>query len=114
MIRYLTIPLCLFLFLSCALSEKATRFNGMPTPDGKPDHYQKTTTFGLNLLIIYPLRRNAEFAESLESFSEAVKKNKGSKFRIIQKESTKWAFLLPPFTFILTPVVTELVGEVYE
>ncbi|BDA78477.1 hypothetical protein LPTSP3_g14070 [Leptospira kobayashii] len=113
MIRYLIVPI-LFLVFNCAISEKATRFNGMPTSEAKPDHYLKTTSFGLNVFIFIPVKRNAEFPESLETFSDFAKKNKGNKFRLIQKETTKWAFLLPPFSFILTPVVTELVGEVYD
>ncbi|TGN13431.1 hypothetical protein [Leptospira ilyithenensis] len=113
MIRYLIVPI-LFLVFNCAISEKATRFNGMPTSEAKPDHYLKTTSFGLNLLIFIPVRRNAEFPESLEAFSEFVKKNKGNKFRLIQKETTKWAFIFPPISFLFTPVVTELVGEVYD
>mgnify|MGYP007080254322 CR=1 FL=1 len=112
--KYYLILLTVFIFSQCATSEKATRFNGMGTHEAKPEHYLRTTTYGLNVLIFFPIRRNAEFTESLETFSEVAKKNKGSRFRLIQKESTKWAFILPPFTFLLTPVVTELVGEVYD
>ncbi len=107
------LTILIFVF-NCATSEKATRFNGMPAGEGKPDHYLRTTSYGLNALIIFPIKRNAEFPEALETFSDYAKKNKGTKFRIIQKETTKWAFILPPFSFLLTPVVTELVGEVYD
>ncbi|GBF49374.1 hypothetical protein LPTSP4_08850 [Leptospira ryugenii] len=86
----------------------------MPAVTEKPDHYLRTTSYGLNVFVFFPLRRNAEFPEALESFSEIAKKNKGSKFRLIQKETTKWALLLPPISLVLTPVVTELVGEVYD
>jgi hypothetical protein len=107
----------LFLFalvFNCTTSEKATRFNGMPTAEAKPDHYLRTTSYGLNALVFIPIRRNAEFPEALESFSDIARKNKGSKFRIIQKETSKWFLILPPFSFIVTPVITEIVGEVYE
>jgi hypothetical protein len=110
--------ICLLLILpqvfNCATSEKATRFNGLTTESGKPDHYLRTTSYGLNLLVIFPIKRNAEFPEAVEYFSDVAKKNKGSKIRIIQKETSKWFLVFPPISFFLTPVITEIVGEVYD
>jgi hypothetical protein len=101
-------------FGNCVSHQKAEKFSGLPTPQGKPKYYQSTFTIGMNLLIIIPSIRNSEFPETVQAFAENVKKEKGSKFQIIQKETTKWVFVLPPITFIFTPVTTEVVGEVYE
>jgi hypothetical protein len=86
----------------------------MGTPEAKPDHYLRTTSYGLNVLVFIPIKRNAEFPEALETFSDFAKKNKGTRFRVIQKDTSRWFLLFPPFSFIVTPVVTEILGEVYD
>jgi hypothetical protein len=108
------ILIALLFFMNCVTSDTATKFNNLSTPVGKPKTYLSVTTIGLNFLIVVPWIRKAEFSESIEEFSKHAKEMKATKINIIQKETTKWALLLPPFTFVLTPVVTEITGEVYE
>jgi hypothetical protein len=112
--KKIILVLLTLLSINCVTHQKAEKFSGLPTPDGKPKYYQSTFSIGMNLFVIIPSIRHSEFPESVQAFAENVKKEKGSKFQIIQKESTKWAFILPPVSFIFTPVTTELVGEVYE
>ncbi|MCB1159056.1 MAG: hypothetical protein H7A25_20890 [Leptospiraceae bacterium] len=108
--------LILSLFLiNCSISNKAIRTNSLSTPEGKPKYYQSTLNVGIHLVFgIYPVWGDANFEETLNQFTLYAQKNKASKIRLIQKETTKWVYILPPLSFLVSPVSTEIVGEIYE
>lgn len=105
-------------FVNCSTTEKIKKFNNTSTPMGKPKYYQTTTNVALQFFFgIVPIHEklgNSSFEQTLDDFTEDATKNKASKVHIIQRETTRYWYILLPFSIILTPVSTELTGFVQD
>lgn len=85
---------------------------------GKPKYYQTTTNVALHFFFgIVPIHDklgNSSFDQTLDDFTEDATRNKATKVHIIQRETTRYWYILLPFSIILTPVSTELTGFVQD
>lgn len=106
------------IFVNCSTTEKNKKFNNTSTPMGKPKYYQTTTNVALHFFFgIVPIHNklgNSSFDQTLNDFTEDAVKNKASKVHIIQRETTRYWYVLFPVTAIFTPVTTELTGFVQD
>lgn len=107
-----------FAFINCSTTTKAKQFNNTTTPMGKPKYYQTTTNIAIHfffgLVPIHNKLGNSSFEQTLDDFTEDAVKNKAPKVHIIQRETTRYWYVLIPLTIILTPVSTELTGFVQD
>ncbi|MCR9141329.1 MAG: hypothetical protein NXI24_03695 [bacterium] len=95
-------------------SSTAAQFNGTTTPDGAPRVYQHTTNYALHLgLGIFPIVGNATVESSVHSFTADGRKAGGSKVQITNMDYDSLWYILPPFSLIFTPVITDTYGYVY-
>ena len=108
--------LLITLVTNCSLTKEIKSFNNLSTPIGKPKYYQVTNNYAIHFFFgIFPITStsgNAKFEKTLEDFTMEAAKKGNSKVYIIQKETTNLWFILPPLTFIFTPVNTEVIGFV--
>ncbi|MEM7179321.1 MAG: hypothetical protein AAF518_00295 [Spirochaetota bacterium] len=88
-------------------------FQSLTTPDGQPKSYLTASNVGLYLFGVYPIYHRSDLIASMQNFSTEAKKNKAKKIKIIQKDITKWYIVYPPFSFIITPVSSEVFGAIY-
>ena len=95
----------------CATTKHAKDFNGLSTPDGDAYHLN-TSKYALHFLFgIFPLIGDASIEQTVVDFTAAAKEDGASKVRIVQSDKTNWWFIFPPFTFLLTPVSSNVAGD---
>ncbi|HMV46104.1 MAG TPA: hypothetical protein PK079_20660 [Leptospiraceae bacterium] len=115
---FLSILLITSVLINCSTTTKVKQFNNTTTPMGKPKYYQTTTNiavhFFFGLIPIHDKLGNSSFEQTLDDFTDDAVKNRAPKVHIIQRETTRYWYILLPFTIILTPVSTELTGFVQD
>lgn len=95
----------------CAFSTTAKDWNGLKGVDGQPTYYMTTTKVGINLLIAVPFIGNMGISGLTRDLTERVKTQGGNDVRIVQGTSESYFYGWPPFTWIVTPVVSTVSAE---
>lgn len=108
----LSLACTVLLFTACSTTRKATNFNGLSTPDGKPIAHQSTSNLALHLFASQPLVGDATLEGTVADFTRAADEENATNVRIVQSHVLAWWFILPPFSFILTPVTSNVAGDV--
>jgi len=94
----------------CSMTSKATDFNGLTTPDGAASHLN-TTNVAVNLLFTKPIVGDATLQETVSACTAEAKAEGASKVRIVQSHSTAYWWILPPISFVVQPVVTNVAAD---
>jgi hypothetical protein len=97
----------------CAFHSTATHWNGRTDPEGRPMFVKTTTNLGINVAVILPLLGNTSIDAMLDETTGEIARKEGNRLRIIQTSSENYWYGFPPFTWILTPVITD-VAVAYE
>jgi len=95
----------------CSISNRATDFSGLKGMDGDKLTHVHTRNWAVNLFVAQPIIGDATLQNTVKSFTEEVKKTGATKVRIVNSSEKVFWWALPPFTFILTPVVTSVSGD---
>lgn len=111
--RLLAVPLLALALLApaCALHSSATRWNGLAGYQGHPVHVKSTTNVGVNFLVFIPLFGGTTIDRMIDSITGAIAGEKGDKVRLIETSSENYWYGFPPFTWILTPVITTVTAD---
>ena len=96
---------------SCAFHSTATHWNGRVGADGRPIYVKATTNVGVNLFVLLPALGNSTIDAMLDETSAEIAERGSDRLRVIQTSSENYWYGLPPFTWILTPVVTQVSVE---
>ncbi len=99
------------LLAGCAFHSTATHWNGRVGADGRPIHVKSTTNVGLNVFVLLPLLGNTTVDAMLDETSAAIAEAGSDRLRVIQTASENYWYGLPPLTWLLTPVVTDVSVE---
>lgn len=109
-LRWISVA-ALFFSTSCAFHSTATHWNGLRDLDGKPIYVKSTTNLGFNLLVLLPLLGNTSIDAMVDETTEEIAEKGGNRVRVIQMGSENYWYGLSPFTWIITPIVTDLAIE---
>ena len=110
--RRLALPLLLPLFLgSCAFHSTARSWNERVGPDGEEVFFKSTTKVGLNFLVVLPFLGDTGITGMVDDLTEDVAGEGGDHVRIVQGDSENYWYGFPPFTWIVTPVISTLAAE---
>ena len=109
--RVLTMGVIL-LCASCSITRKATNFNGLSTTNGKPIAHLNTLNIAIHLVAMEPLVGDASLEATMSNFTKAAKEENATKVNIVQSSVFAWWFILPLFSFVLTPVTGNVAGDV--
>lgn len=101
-----------FLAGGCSWSNTATSFNGMRDMDGNTVKHVSTTNLGINLLFTKPLVGDATLDGTVSSFTEAAKAADATQVRIVQSHVHTMWYILPPISFVVQPVLSNVAGDV--
>ena len=116
MVRLLTSVLAFVLAAAssgCAFSTTAKNWNGLSGLDGKPTYYMSTTKIGLNLLIFIPFAGDMGITGLTRDLTADIKAQGGDQIRIVQGDSENYFYGWPPFTWIVSPIVSTVAAEYY-
>ena len=101
----------LLLTTACSFHSTASHWNGLRDADGKPVFVKTTTSIGFNFLIILPLIGNTSIDTMVDEATGEIAKEGGDRVRVIQSGSENYWYGWSPFTWVLTPVVTDVALE---
>ena len=106
----IVLGLTLVLGAGCSMTTKATDFNGLSTPDGAATHVS-TTNIAVHVLFSRPVWGDATLPTTVSDYTNAVKQSDAGKVRIVQSNVTTYWWVLPPFSFVIHPVVSNVAGD---
>jgi hypothetical protein len=95
----------------CAFRSTATDWHGLKGLDGQPTYYTTTTKVGMNLFIIVPFLGDMGITGLTQALTADIKQEGGNDVRIVQGTSESYFYGWPPFTWLLTPVVSTVSAE---
>ncbi len=106
---------CVFVLSSllsgCAFHSTATEWHGRVGLRGEPVHVKSTTSVGVNLFIVFRLVGGTNVDGMIDELTEAIAEEGGDRVRIIQTSTENYWYGFPPFTWILTPVITNVAAD---
>lgn len=97
----------------CGTTNVNCNFKGMDTPAGKPIAHVNTTTIGYHLIGIYPLLGDGSLSNAFNEFNKEAKRLNGTKVRIVNSTNFHNWMIVPIFSLIITPTISEVAGDVY-
>ena len=110
--KALSLALLTTLFASsCAFHSTATHWNERVGANGNPVHVKTTTNVGLNLLIIIKLFGATDMDGMIDELTQAIADEGGDRVRVIQSSAENYWYGFPPFTWIVTPVITTVAAD---
>ncbi|MEM6570467.1 MAG: hypothetical protein AAF957_18800 [Planctomycetota bacterium] len=101
----------LLLASSCSFDSVARSWNERVGPNGEPVFVRSSTNVGLNLFILVKLFGDTDMAGLIDDLTEDIANENGDRVRVIQSSSENYWYGFPPFTWILTPVVTTVTAD---
>ncbi len=108
----LALALCLTALLpGCAFHSTADRWNDRVGLNGNPVYVKSTTSVGLNLFVFLRVIGATTTATLIDEMTEEIAEENGDRVRVIQSSTENYWYGFPPFTWILTPVVTNVVAD---
>lgn len=110
--KQLVLPLAAVMLLTgCAFHSTAKDWSGLVGDDGEPAYYKTTTKVALKLLIVVPFLGDVSIDGLVEDLTADIQSENGNQVRIVQGDSENYWYGFPPFTWIVTPVVSTVAAE---
>ena len=111
--KLLTLVLVLLVPLSaCTLSSTASDFNGLRDVDNSIPTHINSTHYALQLFFTTPFIGDASLQTAISEFTREAKELGATRVRIVQSDTTRLWWILPPLSFIFTPSLTNVAGDV--
>ena len=77
----------------------------------KPVFVKSTTNIGFNLGIIIPFLGGTTIDSMVDTMTDEIAQENGDHVRIIESAAENYWYGFPPFTWILTPVITTVTSD---
>lgn len=100
-----------FALTGCTTSSTARNWNSRVGPDGKPVYIKSHTTVGLNVGIIIPVLGATTLPKQIDRLTKEIEAENGNVVRMIETSRENYWYGYPPFTWVLTPVITTVTGD---
>jgi hypothetical protein len=97
---------------ACTLSSKASDFNGLRDIDNSIPTHINSTHYALQLFVTVPFIGDASLKTAVSEFTREAKELGATRVRIVQSDTTRLWWILPPLSFIFTPSWTNVAGDV--
>jgi len=97
--------------IGCAFRSTAKDWNGLMGLDYQPTYYTTTTKVGVKLLIVVPFLGDMGISGLTRDLTKDIKKEGGNDVRIVEGASEAYFYGFPPFTWLVTPVLSTVSAE---
>lgn len=108
LLLFLSLDLSLF---ACTFSDTATHWNGCLGPNGRPVYVKTDTNVGLNFLIALPFLGHTSLPRQIDVMTREIAEEQGNTVRMVESRAENYWYGFPPFTWILTPVITTVAAD---
>jgi hypothetical protein len=96
---------------ACTFSSTSSRWHRRIGPNGKSVYVKSHTNVGFNLLIAIPLFGATSLPAEIDHLTEEIATERGDTVRLIESASENYWYGFPPFTWIITPVITTVTAD---
>ena len=111
-LRYQSACILFLICLSgCALTSRASDFNGLKDVEGSEAVHLNMTKVAVHFAVVMPMIGDASLKGAVRDFTEEAKKEGAQRVRIVQSNETTLWWSLPPVSFLFTPRFTNVAGE---
>ena len=111
MLRAVSVLFLLATLPSCTLHSTATHWNGRVGADGKPVQVKSTKNVGVNAAVVIPLLGSTSIDKMVNDLTAEIASENGDRVRLIETDTEVYWYGFPPFTWIITPVVTTVTAD---
>ncbi len=80
-------------------------------PNGKPVYVKSTTNVGVNGAVFIPLIGSTNIDRMVADLTKEIAEENGNNVRLIETDTEIYWYGFPPFTWIVTPVVTTVTAD---
>lgn len=98
------------LVTGCSMTSRASDFSGLTTPDGTAVHLN-TTNYAIHWLFAKPLLGDASLQRTVRDCTGEAKSSGASKVRLVQSSRITMWWILPPISFVVHPVITNVAAD---
>jgi hypothetical protein len=111
--RRLLFPLLALTALTsgCAFHSTASHWNGRVGPNGEPVFVKSTSSVGFNLFVLIKLVGGTNIDGMIHEMTGNIAAEGGDRVRVIQSSTENYWYGFPPFTWIVTPVITTVAAD---
>ena len=95
----------------CTLPSTSKNWNYRVGPNLKPVYVKSHTTVGFNLAIFIPLVGNTTLPKQIDKLTQEIQAENGNVVRMIETSRENYWYGWPPFTWVLTPVITTVTAD---
>lgn len=99
-------------FLGCVTHTHCSDLSGVPGLRGEPVEYQTTTSYALHGLFLFPLLGDGTLESTMGEFTKEASGHGGKRVDIAETSKLTLWFILPPISFFVHPVITEVGGSI--
>jgi len=96
---------------ACTLASTASDFHGLRDVDGSIPTHINSTHYAVQLFIFLPFIGDASLKTAVSKFAKQADELGGTRVRIVQSDTTRLWWILPPLSFIFTPAWTNVAGD---
>ncbi len=107
----LILLVALALTSGCTLTSTARQWNSRVGPSGKPVYIKSHTDIAVNALIFVPLLGPTSLPKQIDLLTKEIATEKGDIVRMIETSTENYWYGYPPFSWVLTPVITTVTAE---
>ena len=100
-----------FAFTTGCTTSTATHWNGRVGPNGKPVYVKSQTNVGINIAVFIPFLGATTLPKQIDKLTQKIETEKGDVVRMIETSNENYWYGFPPFTWILTPVITTVTAD---
>ena len=95
----------------CTMTSTSKQWNGRLGPNGRPVFVKSHTNVGLNIGIIIPVLGATTLPKEINKLTKEIQTEQGNDVRMIQSTSDNYWYGYPPFSWVLTPVITTVTAD---
>lgn len=99
------------LLSGCAMHSTSKDWNGLIGRDGSPTYYKTTSKVAFKLFIAVPFIGDTSIDGLVEDLTEEIASEKGNYVQIVQADNENYWYGYPPFSWIITPVISTVAAE---
>ncbi len=96
----------------CVTHTHCSDLSGVPGIRGEPIEYQTTTSYALHGLFVYPIFGDGSLESTVTEFTKEASGRGGKRVDIAETSKLTLWFILPPLSFFVHPVITEVGGQI--
>jgi hypothetical protein len=112
LIRFVFLSGLLLVASGCTFTSKADQFNGLPGADGKAVSHLNVSKLSLTLLFgSSQLAGDATLDATVSEMTSEAKSDGANTVRIVQSDESLYWWVFPPFSFILTPMMSNVAAD---